>query len=99
MMSSSIEDAKQACNSDETIIASKLDDQSLSAFIEFMKSKKIRYIKSRFYVSRFYVKSRIYVVKSDDKIQSLLNIVSQFYVISRFYVAFAADQQDRKMEI
>ena len=50
-------------------------------------------VESRFYVSRFYVKSRIYVEKSDDQIQSLLNMVSQYYVISRFYNAFAADQQ------
>ncbi len=50
-------------------------------------------VKSRFYVSRFYVKSRIYVEKSDDQIQSKLNNESQFYVISRFYDAFGADQQ------
>ncbi len=56
-------------------------------------------VKSRFYVSRIYVKSRIYFEKSDDQIQNLLNKMSQFYVVSRFYVAFAPDQSYRKMEI
>ncbi len=56
-------------------------------------------VESRFFVSRFYVKSRIYVEMSDGQIQSLLNNVSQFYVISRFYDAFASDQQYRKIEM
>ena len=56
-------------------------------------------VKSRFYVSRFYVKIRIYVENSEDKNKSLLNSVSQFYVTSRFYDAFTADQQYRKIEI
>ena len=53
------------------------------------------------YVSWFYIKSQIYVEKSDDQIQSCLNNVSQFsqfYIISRFYDAFATDQQYRKIE-
>ena len=50
-------------------------------------------VKSRFYVSRFYLKTRIYVEKYDDQIESLLNKVSQFYIISRFYDTVAADQQ------
>ena len=49
--------------------------------------------------SRFYVKSQIYVAKSDDKISNLINIMSQFYVMSRFYVTFPTDQQYRKIEI
>ncbi len=56
-------------------------------------------VKSRIYVSRFYVKSRIYVEKSDDQIKNLLNNMSQSCAISRFYVACDADQQYRKIEI
>ncbi len=47
--------------------------------IEICNFKKLQLFKSR-----FYVKSRIYVDKSDDQIQNLLNILSQFYIISRF---------------
>ena len=50
--------------------------------IEICNFKKLQLFKSR-----FYVKSRIYVDKSDDQIQNLLEIVSQFYVISRFHIA------------
>ena len=55
------------------------------------KSGKYIQIQNKISILRI-SKYRIDVEKSDEKIQSLLNIVSQFYVISRFYDAFGVDQ-------
>ena len=54
--------------------------------------------KSRFYASRFYVKSRIYDEMFIDQIKNLMQKVSQFHVRSQFYVTFATEQQYRKIE-
>ena len=50
-------------------------------------------VKSWFYVTRFYVKSRYFFEKSNDQIQNLLNEIIQFYNIFGLKDIFTDYQQ------